>query len=72
VFVFRVEGERVARTPIVLGRTGQQAVEVRSGLAAGDEIVSGEAVARLGDGAPIRPRRTTSPVAATETRESGS
>jgi len=69
VFVFRVEGDRVAQTPIVLGRTGREAVEVRSGLAAGDEIVSGEAVARLGDGAPIRPRRTASPVAATGTRE---
>jgi RND family efflux transporter MFP subunit len=69
IFAFRVEGDRVVQTPIVLGRTGREAVEVRAGLAAGDEIVSGEAVARLGDGARIRPRRTPSPVAATGTQE---
>jgi multidrug efflux pump subunit AcrA (membrane-fusion protein) len=70
-YVFRVEGDRVARIAVQLGRTGPEAAEVVVGLAAGDEVVVGEAIGRLGDGALIRPRRSGRPVAAAPASETG-
>jgi membrane fusion protein (multidrug efflux system) len=63
--VFKVvEGDRVARVPVETGRVSDGAVEVRSGLARGDVVVSrGHAdlidgsriVARNPDGSPLAP-----------------
>jgi RND family efflux transporter MFP subunit len=70
-FVFRVEGDRVTRVRVELGRAGAAAAEVTSGLAAGDEVVVGDAVNRLGDGMRIVPRRSAPPVATTARPETG-
>lgn len=70
-YVFKVNGDRVARTAVELGRAGPDAAEIVTGLAAGDEVVIGEAIGRLGDGVQIRPRHLAPPVAATPSSETG-
>ncbi len=70
-YVFRVAGDRVAQVAVELGRIGRETVELLSGLRVGDEIVVGEDVARLADGARIFPDRNTPPVAATRRDETG-
>ncbi len=51
---FRAAGGRAERVTLRLGAIGEREVEVLEGLADGDEVVIGEAVARLSDGARIR------------------
>jgi RND family efflux transporter MFP subunit len=51
---FRAASGRVERVTLRLGTIGERDVEVIEGLADGDEVVVGEAVARLSDGARIR------------------
>jgi RND family efflux transporter MFP subunit len=53
--VFRVRDGRVERVPVRLGVVSALQAEVLSGLAEGDEVVAGDAVGRLVDGARIRP-----------------
>jgi membrane fusion protein (multidrug efflux system) len=71
--VFKVvEGDRVARVPVETGRVSDGAVEVRSGLAPGDVVVSrghadlidgARVVPRTPDGTPVTPQ-VASPTAA--------
>jgi membrane fusion protein (multidrug efflux system) len=51
--VFVLDGNRVEKREIEIGIRGTQAVEVLSGLAAGDRVVS-PAVAGLADGTRVR------------------
>jgi RND family efflux transporter MFP subunit len=55
-YVFQVSGdssETVKRVPVRVGVVNQDHAQILSGLAGGDEIVRGEAVGRLDDGARI-------------------
>jgi multidrug efflux pump subunit AcrA (membrane-fusion protein) len=55
-YVFRISGdsgETVERVPVRVGVVNRDHAQILSGLAAGDEIVRGEAVERLDDGARI-------------------
>ena len=56
ISVFRVRGDSpdiVERVPVRVGVMNRNRAQILSGLADGDEIVRGEAVARLEDGARI-------------------
>ncbi|MBK1664040.1 efflux transporter periplasmic adaptor subunit [Rhodospirillum rubrum] len=50
--VYVIQGGAVRRQPIVLGQRTGTAVEVRSGLAEGDQVVS-RGIQRLRDGSPV-------------------
>lgn len=52
-FVYVVQGERVAKREVMLGRREPGFVEITSGLAAGDRVVI-EGTLKLRDGAPVR------------------
>ena len=61
-FAFRVAGGRVEAVPVRTGLGDATRVSIRSGLEVGDEVVVGEAAARLRDGdavRPVRPRART-------------
>ena len=53
-FAFRHAGGMAERIAIELGAVGARVAEVHSGLAEGDEVVVGEVVERLADGAAIQ------------------
>jgi membrane fusion protein, multidrug efflux system len=53
-FVFRASGDRAQQVPIELGAVGARLAEVARGLAEGEQVVLGDVVERLADGAPIR------------------
>lgn len=67
-FVFRLQDDRVERVAVRTGTLTPDAAEIVSGIAAGDEIVHGEAVRRLTDGARVR----RAPAAATAQAPDGS
>ncbi|MEE2775517.1 MAG: efflux RND transporter periplasmic adaptor subunit [Acidobacteriota bacterium] len=52
-YVFRRSGTSVERVSVGLGAVGAMEVEVRTGLGEGDEIVVGEVIQRLSDGASV-------------------
>jgi RND family efflux transporter MFP subunit len=52
-YLMRVSGGTAERVPVRVGIVGREDVEILSGVAAGDEIVVGEAVSRLGDGTSV-------------------
>jgi len=54
-FVFAVADGTAERRPVRLGIVGPREVEILSGLSDDDEVVVGDVVARLMDGAPIVP-----------------
>ena len=56
-FAFRRVGETVEQVVVVLGALGPLTAEVRAGLAEGDEVVAGDIIERLTDGAAIEVRR---------------
>ncbi len=51
---FLLAGDRVKAVPVRTGLGDATHVSIRSGLEVGDEVVVGEAVARLQDGDPVR------------------
>ncbi len=53
-YVFRRRGDRAEQVPIELGATGARLAEIDGGVAEGDQVVVGDVVERLADGAPIR------------------
>jgi multidrug efflux pump subunit AcrA (membrane-fusion protein) len=53
-YVFRRSGDRAEQVPIELGATGARLAEIDGGIAEGDQVVVGDVVERLADGAPIR------------------
>jgi RND family efflux transporter MFP subunit len=52
-FVFRLRGDTVDRVPVRVGVVDDERAQILSGVAAGDEVVRGEAVSRLEDGARV-------------------
>lgn len=56
-FAFRVASGRVEAVPVRTGLGDATRVSIRSGLEVGDEVVVGEATARLRDGDAVRPIR---------------
>jgi RND family efflux transporter MFP subunit len=52
-YVFRVLGDVAEQVEVRVGVANAEHAEILSGLASGDEVVLGEAVTRLEDGAPI-------------------
>jgi RND family efflux transporter MFP subunit len=53
-YVFRRRGDRAEQVPIELGATGARLAEIDGGVGDGDQVVVGDVVERLADGAPIR------------------
>lgn len=53
--VYRIDGDSLKPVDVVLGITDNVMTEVISGLAAGDEVVTGQTVARPGSGAAASP-----------------
>ena len=64
-FVYLLEGDRVAKREVTLGRREPGFVEITSGLGAGDKVVV-EGTLKLSDGAAIRELGATSSAAATQ------
>lgn len=62
-FVYVVEGERVAKREVLLGRREPGFVEITSGVAAGERVVT-EGTLKLRDGAPVRESGATAAAAA--------
>lgn len=54
-YLLRVSGGTAERVPVRVGIVGREDVEILSGVAAGDEIVVGQAVSRVADGTPVIP-----------------
>jgi RND family efflux transporter MFP subunit len=54
-FVFRVTDGRAERRPVRIGVVGPSDVEIVSGISEGDEVVLGNVIARLSDGARVVP-----------------
>jgi RND family efflux transporter MFP subunit len=52
-YAFRVAGDTVERVAVRVGVVGAERAQILEGLESGDEVVRGEAVARLDDGARI-------------------
>jgi hypothetical protein len=52
-YVFRVSGDTVERVPVRVGIVGDERAQILSGVAAGEEVVRGEAVRRIESGARI-------------------
>ncbi len=52
-YVFRLRGDTVNRVPVRVGVVDDERAQILSGVAAGEEVVRGEAVSRLEDGARI-------------------
>jgi RND family efflux transporter MFP subunit len=52
-FVFRVVNNSVEQVPVRVGVTNSEQAQILSGIASGEEVVVGEAVARIADGARI-------------------
>ena len=52
-YVFRVSGDTVERVSVRVGLMDEDRAHILSGVASGDEVVRGEAVGRLEDGARI-------------------
>jgi len=52
-YVFRVSGDTVERVPVRVGLMDEDRAQILSGVASGDEVVRGEAVARLEGGVRI-------------------
>jgi multidrug efflux pump subunit AcrA (membrane-fusion protein) len=53
-YVFRLAGDTVERVPVRVGITNAERAQILGGLAAGDEVVRGDAVERLEGGAQIQ------------------
>jgi RND family efflux transporter MFP subunit len=53
-YAFRRTGDRVEQVPIELGAVGARVAEVARGLGEGEQVVVGDVVERLADGATIR------------------
>jgi hypothetical protein len=52
---FRVAGGRAERVDVTVGVVAECCAEVLAGLAEGDEVVVGDAIERLSDGASVEP-----------------
>ena len=62
--VFRLEGDTVRRVAVRAGAMTPDRVEIISGVAVGDELVRGDAAARLTDGETVRRAQGVTPPAA--------
>jgi RND family efflux transporter MFP subunit len=58
-YVFRVADGVAQRRPVRIGISGPQEVEILSGVSEGDQLVTGNVVARLADGARVRPQESS-------------
>jgi hypothetical protein len=56
-YVFRLRGDRAEQVAIGIGATGARLAEVDGGVAEGEQVVVGDVVERLADGAPIQVTR---------------
>lgn len=52
-YLFTAEDGRARQIEIVVGATGSQLVEIRSGAEAGDAVIVGPVIDRLADGTPV-------------------
>jgi hypothetical protein len=53
-YVFRRRGDRAEQVAIEIGATGARLAEIDGGIEEGEQVVVGDVVERLADGAPIQ------------------